>query len=57
MYHADRGQVVLTAASDRRTAATWSGLLGPRDLEALRVEDFEVVDHGDPIAVTFHCER
>jgi serine/threonine-protein kinase len=57
MYHADRGQVPLTAASDRRTAAKWDGLLGWRDLEALRVEDFEVVDHGDRIPVTFDCER
>jgi serine/threonine-protein kinase len=57
MYHADRGEVVLTAQSDRRTAAAWSGLLGRRDLEALRIEDFEVVDHGDPIEVTFRCQR
>jgi hypothetical protein len=57
MYHADRGEVSLTAQSDRRTAAKWDGLLGWRDLEALRVEDFEVVDHGDRIPVTFACER
>ncbi len=57
MYHADRGEVPLTAASDRRTAAKWDGLLGWRDLEALRVEDFEVVDHGGRIPVTFACER
>jgi hypothetical protein len=57
MYHADRGEVALTAASDRRTAAKWGGLLGERDLEALDVEDFEVVDHGARITPTFHCER
>jgi hypothetical protein len=57
MYHADRGEVALTAQSDRRTAAKWRDLLGDRDLAALRIEDFEVVDHGDRIATTFRCER
>lgn len=57
MYHADHGDVALTAQSDRRTTAKWSGLLGERDLDALRIEDFEVVDHGETIALTFDCER
>ena len=57
MYLADRGVLPLTAQSDRYTAAKWHGLLGERDLDALRIEDFEVVEHGDRIAATFHCER
>ena len=57
MYHADRGEVALTAASDRRAAASWSGLLGERDLEALDVEDFEVVDHGPRLPLAFSCAR
>jgi hypothetical protein len=57
MYHADGGNIALTARSDRRTAAKWEGLLGPRDLAALRVEDFEVIRHSDPIPVTFECTR
>jgi serine/threonine-protein kinase len=57
MYHADRGEIALTAQGDRHTAAKWSGLLAPRDLAALRIEDFEVVHHGDRIATTFRCER
>ena len=57
MYHADGGNIALTARSDRRTAAKWDGLLGPRDLSALRVEDFEVIHHSDPIDVTFDCVR
>ena len=57
MYHADGGNITLTARSDRRTAAKWEGLLGPRDLAALRVEDFEVIRHSDPIPVTFDCTR
>ncbi|MCL4227348.1 MAG: hypothetical protein KJZ91_23045 [Myxococcales bacterium] len=57
MYHADGGNIALTAASDRRTTASWDGLLGPRDLAALDVEDFEVIDHGPPIELTFDCVR
>jgi serine/threonine-protein kinase len=57
MYHADRGEIALTAASDRRSAAAWAGLLGERDLEALAVEDFEVVDHGPRLPLAFRCAR
>ena len=57
MYHADGGNIALTAQSDRRTTAKWDGLLGPRDLSVLAVEDFEVIDHGPPIALTFDCVR
>jgi hypothetical protein len=28
-----------------------------RRLAALQVTDFEVVDHGAPIALTFNCDR
>lgn len=57
MYHADGGNIALTAASDRYTTAKWDGLLGPRDLYALRVEDFEVVDEGAMIPLTLDCAR
>ena len=57
MYHADGGEVALTAASDKYTAAKWSGLLGERDLEALTVDDFEVIDHGSMIPLTNNCTR
>jgi serine/threonine-protein kinase len=57
MYHADGGQIALTAQSDRGTAAKWDGLLGPRDLASLKVEDFEVIDHGAMIDLTFDCTR
>ena len=57
MYHADGGNIALTAASDRRTTAKWDTLLAPRDLAALDVEDFEVIDHGPPIELTFDCTR
>jgi serine/threonine-protein kinase len=57
MYHADGGQIALTAQSDRHTTAKWSGLLGPTDLSALKVEDFEVIDHGGMITLTGDCAR
>lgn len=57
MFHADGGNIALTAQSDSFTANKWDGLLGPRDLADLTVEDFEVIDNGDPIDVTFDCQR
>jgi len=57
MYHADGGNIALTAQSDRHTTAKWSGLLGPRDLAALKVSDFEVIDHGAATTLTYDCVR
>ena len=57
MYHADGGNIALTAQSDRHTTAKWSGLLGSGDLAALKVTDFEVIDHGAAIALTGDCAR
>jgi serine/threonine-protein kinase len=57
MYHADGGNIALTAQSDRHTTAKWSGLLAPQDLAALKVTDFEVIDHGAAITLTNDCVR
>ena len=57
MIHADGGEIALTAARDTYTTAKWSGLLATQDLQSLAVEDFEVIDHGDPIALTNDCKR
>jgi serine/threonine-protein kinase len=57
MYHADGGNIALTAQSDRWTTAKWAGLLEARDLAALKVEDFDVIDHGPMIPLTFDCAR
>jgi serine/threonine-protein kinase len=57
MYHADGGNIALTAQSDRHTQRKWSGLLGPRDLSMLKVEDFDVIDHGAAIPLTYDCTR
>lgn len=57
MYHADGGNIALTAQSDRYTTAKWDGLLDARDLADLAVEDFEVIDHGAMIELTLDCSR
>jgi serine/threonine-protein kinase len=57
MYHADGGNIALTAQSDRYSAAKWDGLLEPHDLAALQVEDFEVIDTGAMIPLTLDCVR
>jgi serine/threonine-protein kinase len=57
MYHADGGNIALTAQSDRHTTAKWAGLLDPHDLGALRVEDFEVIDHGGMTPLSQDCVR
>jgi hypothetical protein len=57
MYHADGGNITLTAQSDRHTTHKWAGVLDSHDLSALRVEDFEVIDHGAPITLTGDCVR
>jgi len=57
MYHADGGNIALTAATDRYTTAKWDGLLEAKDLSDLAVEDFEVMDHGATIELTLDCVR
>ncbi len=53
----DGGNIALTARSDRFTTAKWSGLLGPRDLEALRPSDFSMIEAGERIPLTLDCVR
>lgn len=57
MLLADGGEVALTGRSDRSTRAKWNGLLGSRDLAALRPGDFEMVDGGQRIPLTLDCVR
>ncbi|NOY92463.1 MAG: hypothetical protein GXP55_14815 [Deltaproteobacteria bacterium] len=57
MALSDGGNVALTAQSDRLTDAKWDGLLGPRDLADIQPTDFEVIDTGAPIALTYDCVR
>jgi serine/threonine-protein kinase len=57
MVQADGGEITLTAQTDRYSAAKWPGLLASQDLQALAVEDFEVIDHGPAISLTNECTR
>ncbi len=57
MYHADGGNIALTAQSDRYTTAKWDALLEPQDLYALKVEDFDVIEQGTMITLTLDCAR
>ena len=50
-HRADRRRAI---ATPRRSGPACSA---PRDLAALKVTDFEVIDHGPPIALTDDCAR
>lgn len=47
MLLADGGEIALTAESDQLEATKWGSVLGPQDLAALQVTDFEVVDYAN----------
>lgn len=59
MILADGGNIALTAASDRYTAAKWSDVLpdGSTSLAAIRASDFVVVNGGPRITLTYDCVR
>lgn len=58
MYLADGGNIALTAQSDQDTATKYEDLdFGPHDLAALKVTDFEVLELGPPVALTYDCRR
>jgi serine/threonine-protein kinase len=57
MALADGGNIALTAQSDRNTRAKWDDHLDTHDLAALRPTDFEVIDTGPDITLTYDCVR
>jgi serine/threonine-protein kinase len=59
MILSDGGNIALTAADDRFTAAKWSNVLpsGSTGLAAIHVTDFEMIDAGSRIALTYDCVR
>jgi serine/threonine-protein kinase len=59
MILADGGNIALTAADDRFTTAQWDDVLpsGPHGLQAIRVTDFQIVDTGPAIPLTYDCAR
>ena len=57
MFLADGGSITLTVESDRFRDAKWVGILGPHDLRALKVRDFELVGHGPFMSYDGDCRR
>lgn len=58
MILADGGNIALTAKSDKSSATKWSGLMGPHDLQALSVNDFEMIEAGTRYNFSnFDCTR
>jgi serine/threonine-protein kinase len=59
MILSDGGNIALTAADDRFTAAKWDDVLpsGSTGLAAIHVTDFEMIDAGSRIALTYDCVR
>jgi hypothetical protein len=58
MFLSDGGQIALTAQSDQDTKAKYADMdFGSHDLTDLKVTDFEIVDLGTPIRLTYGCVR
>lgn len=57
MALADGGNIALTAQSDRFTTGKWNGLLDSHDLSSIQPTDFEVLDTGPDIELTYDCVR
>ena len=58
MILADGGNVALTARDDRFTVHKWSEVgFDSHSLQAIAVSDFEVLDFGTPIPLTYACVR
>lgn len=59
MILTDGGNIALTATNDRFTTAKWSLVLpgGSTGLAAIHVTDFEMIDGGTRIPLTFDCVR
>ena len=54
----DGGNIALTAQHDRFTASKWNDLgIDTHSLNSLLVTDFDIIDTGDPIALTYECVR
>jgi hypothetical protein len=58
MILSDGGNIALTFADDRLSAAKWSNLgIGAQTFNSIGVSNFEVVDLGAEIPLTFNCVR
>lgn len=59
MFLADGGNVALMGESDRRSAVAWKDVLegGPHALRGIEPADFELVELGVEVPLTFDCVR
>jgi len=58
MMLADGGEIALTFADDRASAKKWSELgIDAQSFSSITVDQFEVVELGDEVAVTYECVR
>jgi serine/threonine-protein kinase len=58
MFLADGGNIALTAQNDADTTAKYADVgFGSSDLQSLKVTDFEIVDGGKRIPLTYDCMR
>jgi serine/threonine-protein kinase len=58
MLHADGGNIALTAQSDLLSEVKWADVgFDANSLNDLKATDFEVIDAGPTIDVTFDCQR
>jgi hypothetical protein len=58
MVLSDGGNIALTFADDRTSTAKWAALgITPQTFNTIGVGNFEVVDLGSEIALTFNCVR
>lgn len=58
MLLSDGGQIPLTFADDRTSTAKWADLgIDAQSFSGITVDQFEVVDLGDEIPLTYDCVR
>jgi hypothetical protein len=55
MILADGGNIALMGQDDRDNIHKWNGLLGPRDLQTVMPNDFEMVDAGQRLTWSGDC--
>ena len=58
MFLSDGGNIALTAQDDQDTTTKYADLgFGPHDLQVIKVTDFEVLELGKQIPLTYECSR
>ena len=57
MFLADGGNIALTAQADTETTGKWADLFDSHALDVIEPKDFEVLALGEPVPLTFECER